>query len=332
MSVMVLLATDSRDATTLAGVNSRGWTRGGIDIQRIRFLDWVYDNTRSGTVPRGQTYMEETGTDKDTLEALVAYANEWGLVRVNGGIGGPGAFSLRLTDAGVTDVLERREHRKDKRARAAACRDAVIDWLYEKRLDGTNNPNMGEIHFAPQGHFEGDGFLKPEVHDVTLYLREQGLITGQGAMGAGVLRPALTAEGIDCADQYGSSVPTYLNRHQTSGDTTFHTHFHAPISGQVGVGTNVSQTQHQGIDAGTLQRLLEDVREAAEQVDPGEAQYLLTYADTIQAEITTDSPNTEVVRGSGDRLKQIASRVGNAGLSASVSALVNYLAGALGGG
>jgi alpha-D-ribose 1-methylphosphonate 5-triphosphate synthase subunit PhnG len=313
-------------------MDSRGWTRSESDLQHIRFLDWVYDNTRDGTLPSGRTYMEETGIGEDTLEALVARASQRGLLHVHGGMGGLGASSVSLTDAGVTEVLERRERRQDRRARAAACRDAVLDWMYEQRLIGTNNPHMGMIHGAPQGHFEGDLFMEPEVNEATVYLREHGLIRGTRSSGGGVARPTLTAEGIDCADRYDSSVPAYLSRHQTSGGTTFHTHFNAPVTGQVGVGTNVTQTQHQGIDPETLQKLLEDVREAAEQVNTGEAQYLLTYADTIQAEVTAESPNADVIRGSSDRLKQIAGKVGNAGLTSSVSALVTYLARTLGGG
>jgi hypothetical protein len=127
-------------------MNSLRWTRGESDLQRIRFLDWVYDNTRGGTLPSGRTYMEETGIGDATLEALVAHASERGLLQVHGGggMGGPGASSVRLTDAGVTEVLERRERRQDRRARTAACRDAVLDWMYEQRLIGTNNPDAPE--------------------------------------------------------------------------------------------------------------------------------------------------------------------------------------------
>jgi hypothetical protein len=318
-----------------AVMHTRGWTSSHDELHRIKFLDWLYDNSRDGQAPsvgnfKGSPYAPG-GIDNDALQAIIKACETAGLLRLHEVLAGVLASSATLTNLGTTEVRQRHERRDDLTQQSIACRDALVSWLYDRYLHGMESPDVPMFLNDPRGHFEGKRFDQRVVERATLFLRDKGIISGEGAWGGGVVRPKLTAAGIDCAEQYDSSVRDYL-RAQHGGGAHFTTHFHGEVSGQVGVGANVTQTQHQGIDPGTLQRLLEDVREAAEQVDRDQAQYLLTYADTIQAEVTTESPDADVIRGSGNRLKQIAGKVGDAGLTASVAALVQFLTQALGGG
>ena len=59
---------------------------------------------------------------------------------------------------------------------------------------------------------------------------------------------------------------------------------------------------------------------------------MFTYLDVLQAEISAPDPNPVMVKGTADRLKAIAAKAGDAGLSASVSTLVTFLLKVLGMG
>lgn len=118
----------------------------------------------------------------------------------------------------------------------------------------------------------------------------------------------LTSDGEDVVENYDGSLTAWVAG-QRSGGQQFVTHFNTPVSGQVGIGQTVTQTQHQGFDdAETLLRLVEDVREAASTVEPADQAYLLTYLDLVQAEATSEEPNRELMRRAGDRLKGIAGK------------------------
>lgn len=54
---------------------------------------------------------------------------------------------------------------------------------------------------------------------------------------------------------------------------------------------NVEQAQHQVIDAGALQQLLSDVRDAVSQIDSPEMPRLQTYVDTLQTELISGEPD-----------------------------------------
>lgn len=104
------------------------------------------------------------------------------------------------------------------------------------------------------------------------------------------------------------------------------THFNAPVHGQVGIGEQVNQTQTPtGINLGVLEAFLDDIRTAGADLERVDQTYLFTYVDLVQAESSNPQPDRAMLTGSMDRIKSIAAKVGNAGLTASVGALVTYL-------
>jgi len=227
----------------------------------------------------------------------------------------------RLTYQGQARVEEVRRLRADRTARRRACRTALLRWLY----DGDTGHAIPQEQFRtadPPRLFYGVPFTDAEVSAASDYLASSGFVSRD--WGTGTVE--LTAAGIDCVEQDDGDPASY----SPHAGHTFHTHFHGPISGQVGVGTDINQTQHQGIDGATLERLLGDVREAAETIDPTEAAFLLAYVDTLRAEAAAEQPDPVLIKASTTRLKQIAAKVGNPALSASVSALTTSLLTAFG--
>jgi hypothetical protein len=144
-----------------------------------------------------------------------------------------------------------------------------------------------------------------------------------------VARAQVAPAGEDVVEHHDGSLAAWAaSRGGTASQ--YVTHFNAPVSGQVGIGDTVNQTQHQGFDAGTVLRLIEDVREAADAVPAADQAHMAAYLTVIEAEVTKADPDQALLQGIGGRLKQIAGKAGDAGLTASVTALVTFLAKMLG--
>ncbi len=314
-------------------MNDRGWTSRRDEALQLALLDWIYESTRGAAIPRLSAFADAQPEplDSDALEAAVAALESSGLIRVNGGLGGLRSSSAQVTERGITVLRARRDRRSNAKARAVAAREALLDWLYQQKREGVHSPILERIKEDPRGHFEGDPFTDQEISDTGEHLKARGLIKGSGGWGAPVLSAAIEPLGEEVVENFDGSLTAWASA-QRGGVEQFVTRFNAPVSGQVGIGTNVTQTQNQGFDAGTLLALVQDVRESAGDVPAAEQAYFLTYLDVIQAEATNPEPNIAVIESSGGRLKGIASKAGNAGLSASVGALVQFIARAAGAG
>lgn len=311
-------------------MTERGWTSSREVALQGALLDWVYEASKGDRTPALGTFTDETtGVDKEALDGLVAALRSRDLITLNKRGGGPSSSTAYLTSAGRAAVRTRHERRSNTKARAIAAREALLDWYYEQKRRGGHFPVVDAFLEDVRGSFEGDPFTEKELDDAAGHLKDRGLLKAIGSAERAVLRAEITVEGEDVVENYDGSLAAWGNA-QRSGGQQFVTHFNAPVSGQVGIGENVTQTQHQGFDADTLLRLVEDVREAATAVEPAEQAYLLTYLDLVQAEATNEEPNRELMRGAGDRLKVIAAKAGNAGLSASVTTLVGFIAKVLG--
>jgi hypothetical protein len=308
-------------------MRDRGWTASREELLQGTLLDWVYGTTKGNTVPRLGTFMDDTpDVDQDTLHGLVAALESRGLIQLNRGMGIT-ASGAHLTAHGRTIVRQRQEPRSNVKERVAAAREALLDWFYEQKRVGTHFPITERLLDDPRGHFEGDPFTPHEVEHAAKHLSDRSLIKGAG--NAGLLRAEITTDGEDVVENYDGSL-TGCAASQRSGGSQFVTHFNGPVTGQVGIGEQVTQTQHQGFNVEAVLRLIDDARDAAADVAPAEQALVFTYLDVLQAEVSAPDPNPVMVKGTGDRLKAIAAKAGNAGLSASVSTLVTFLLKVLG--
>lgn len=311
---------------------SQGWGLTPREVRQIRLLDWIYEQTTgdyASGIPDVRHFADVEELPPDSVEDDARVLEQQGLLRF-----GParlaGLGTVYITEAGRRVVEERGQRRADRARRRQACRDAFLAWLDAQPRSSTETVPVDEFLRDNRSSYEGEQFELDEVASATSYLLDRGMISGvEVEEFAGPVRASITAVGMDCMEA-GGSVADYINRDYLTAGPSFHTHFNAPITGQVGVGTNVNQTQHQGIDGSTLERLLADVREVAETIDPTEAAYLLTYVDTLRAEAVAEQPDPALIQGSSARLKQIAAKVGNPALSASVSALTTSLLTAFG--
>lgn len=308
----------------------RLWSRDMFDVQRIWYLEWVLDQHSQGRAPRA-SHFTQTGDDRTEAIGIAQHLATHGLVNIDAGqrLGGSDP-SVLPTDLGRERVRLIHSRRGDRRMRASAARDAVLDWLYETQ-DGPTPAALTYVRGRPWSYVEGDPFTDEELEAAGKYLEERGLVTGVPvADSEAPLHPRITGDGRDCVEQYDGSVVAWSNRNR-EGRTQFVTHFHGEASGQFAfAGRDVHQTQHQGVDAETLQRLLDDVRRDAESIDSAERGLFLAYVDALQAEASAEQPDPSMIQGSSTRLKQIAARVGSPALTTSVAVLVTNVLRAFG--
>lgn len=103
---------------------------------------------------------------------------------------------VTITQQGVDAADEFRSFITDPRKRNIAARDAVLQWLYDEHLHGRSSPNIARFTISKYGKFYGDDFTETEISQATRILRERQFIRGTAAMGGSVIRPEITALGI----------------------------------------------------------------------------------------------------------------------------------------
>lgn len=118
-------------------------------------------------------------------------------------VAGIGDFHLK--QAGRDAAEEFKLLRSNKRKRATAILDLLLEWLHDEYLEGNESPTISNFLKSPKGGFYGIPFTDGELNRASYRLRDEGYVTGMGAMGGSVVRPSLTAKGIR-AVEHGNSV------------------------------------------------------------------------------------------------------------------------------
>lgn len=103
---------------------------------------------------------------------------------------------VTITQQGVDAADEFGSFMTDPRKRNIAARDAVLQWLYDEHLHGRSSPNIARFTISKYGKFYGDDFTETEISQATRFLRERQFLRGKAAMGGAVIRPEITALGI----------------------------------------------------------------------------------------------------------------------------------------
>ncbi|MFI7527466.1 hypothetical protein [Nocardia salmonicida] len=75
--------------------------------------------------------------------------------------------------------------------------DAILTWLHSKLRAGNRLPRPDLPDLMATASWQGEPITQGEWDQATLYLRDRGLIDGQGTWGGGILRPKLTVSGQD---------------------------------------------------------------------------------------------------------------------------------------
>lgn len=199
-------------------MTERGWSADAAVVLRYRVVGWLadYQRERPGHIPSNGDAAQALGVSSEDVGRVTESLASDSLCRI-----GP---SLRTDSAPVMpepglDGLASKwaTARISRRERRTACRDALLEWLYDKPGQVSDvSPFAADVRAS----FFGDNFEEQEINEALDHLVEVGLAKGIGvAWGGSVLRPELTAEGRTCAERYDGSVAKWLSR--ASSGTTF---------------------------------------------------------------------------------------------------------------
>lgn len=303
-----------------------GWALEETQHLRIRLLEWLYDLEQANP---GRTanindfepeYPDRPAVDR-LAQKLIADGHLADIPRRLGG--GP---RLRIAREGAALVGWYRSQRNNVVERERNCEAALVAWLYEQRSQGQDNPAAKEFLQNWRSTFWGEPYTEADVIRATGYLRDRGFITGPAAWGHGVYRPCLTGAGVQYA-----RVGHEPSRAATAG-TSYTANFNGPISGMVGVGEHVEQTQHQGIDAARLLSILQPMQDVLDDLDDDDRDDIELQIGALEAEATKQNPDADAVRRRVTRLHKIATRMGNPALTTAVTITTTELLRALGVG
>lgn len=311
----------------------RGWSSDPSALPRALLLTWIHERqATSAAEPEIADFVEEQHqyTCSD-IEDMIAVLERDGLVHVTHMGGGLMASSITLTPEGIASVKQLHHGRSDAKRRTRAAREALLDWLYAQQRAGVNFPALQAFRNDCRAWVDGCLLEESEIDDAAIHLRDRALVRAQVAWGDHVIRARIEAIGEQVVEDFDGSITSWSqSQRATDGPASIETHFHGEVSGQIGIGDTVVQHQQQGLGSDSLARLLDEVRDAAAAVPDGDRDLVMTYVNLIEVEAMIEEPSPQMVRGAGERLALLAGKIGNAGLIATVTALVNHLARSLG--
>jgi hypothetical protein len=309
-------------------VTERGWSSDPSVTLRHRVVIWLAQHQRDkpGSIASNGDVAEALGQQGQNVAVVTDALASEGLCIV-----GP---SMRTDSAPVQpapglDGLASRwlTSRSSKRERSVACRDAMLEWLYE---DGHQASDVSPFLADQRAAFFGERFTRDEAVAAMDHLVEVGLVQGSAvAWGGSVLRPFLTAAGRTCAEQYDCRVSDWLTRQAATPTIT--------ISNSQGVNIATSspgaqQTVTITTDARRLMVQTADALEATLPVlglDDEEVARAHEIAERLRAEAEQDEDDPKRLHGLLKDVRTVAvSGTGSAG-GVGIVALAQQIAQAL---
>lgn len=162
--------------------------------ERIAVLDWIHDEELAspGHAPDLGPLLQKFPLERrQTLMNEIRDLATEGFLHLHSALSFSGT-SCQMTASGRQFVGEVRQRRGDTVARRRATRDAFLRWLYETKMNGVATPQLSEFSVSPFGSFFGRAFTDNEIRDAQLWLRDQGLISGQATWGGPIPRPFIS--------------------------------------------------------------------------------------------------------------------------------------------
>lgn len=299
------------------GVANPDWNLSGASLAALKYAEWLTINDGSA-----ENFVDEYQTDADRAWAA-ADARGW-VETVQANLDRPRRASERLpqptpklTGEGHLKVEEVRSLRRNRLARASACREAVLLWLAD---DGQGASSLDLLLEQDLARFYGSSFTIDEVNEAGKFLLEVDLISATKTWGATLVRPALTARGQQCVEFFDANVRAFLSPPPTgSTAVTYNQNFNAPVSGQFAQGETVNLTQNNGIDAATLAEIFSGMRQALSDVaDEGDRDDVAHAIQELEAAV--ERGDRAGVQERAGRLKRLGSRIGSTALTTATAA------------
>lgn len=213
----------------------RGWSDDPKVVLRHLVVCWLgeYHENDRGTIPSTSDVARGLNASiNDVLDVVEGLAAD-GLAQPLDGmdLSAAGAW---LRPEGKAQASTWRTKRSSTRQRAAACRDALLDWLYDQ------NRSLFDITpflQSPRAKYFGEPFTEDEAHDALAFLMNAGLAGGTRTSAKVVARPYIMDEGRACVERFESSVPAWQSPSQAPAGPTYTTSVSGSPGAQIMAGS-----------------------------------------------------------------------------------------------
>ena len=296
-----------------------GWTDSELELIKIQFLETASLKTKDGEVPDAWSYGRELTENSDLLRTAAMSLVDEGLLNREGSVGG-GIGGVWPTDRGHALIQTRRERRPNRKLRMAACRDALLDYIYVTRSNADLDGFLGDV----RGHFEGDPFTADEAEDAATDLQDKGYITSKSTLQNSFMAIEITTTGKTVVEDHNSSARSFESGESKTraSQTTVHIEG-GTFSGQFTVGDHNQITQNTGaVDSGLVE-LIKAVVEAAS--GTGAEERVAKLIAQLQLEVDEETPEPTIMTTTLDRLQETASKAGSGALVLAVDRLIGYI-------
>ncbi len=250
-----------------------------------------------------------------------------------------GGLSLFLRRAGVEEA-SRRESLADNTTVEAerAARDAMLRWFWENRyriprLSASRNWTLEQFYGSPLCIYNGIPFSGENLRGAVRYLVAKELVEydhREGARHEWSL-PRITDKGVDCVENHGGVVVTYMEHKQGA---RYETHIHGSVSNsQLAWGDHNEQTiETKGFDAEGVIRLCQAVLEALPLLhfDQPDADEVAALAKLSEAQSAGEQPDPSWVKATLERIAVVLGKAGETALGAVLQALFRTASDAIG--
>jgi len=311
-------------------VNERGWGWTASEIRRAQLLQWVAEESvaRPGEYVEVKAFYVVRPDQAENKSDLgfddLTYLTEARLILNGSGIGGIESMAAMLTPQGH-DFLERLQaQRAHKGQRRAACRDAMVAWLYA--ADATNSDRMvlreRMLEDPQHGVWLAAPFEPLDLADAAGWLHDQDFVDGIRAWGdPGPIRLHLTGSGIACAERFDSDTRRYQEERmgRGSGPTVNIEHNSGPF--QV-AGDHAHQVQQVGASAEHLRDLITSIAELVRLAAPN-ARDLDTQRTAALAAATDGAVDRSAIKRFATWVLAIVGKGASAALAPVVTAATN---------
>lgn len=199
-------------------MTERGWSADPGVVLRYRVIGWLADYQREqpGCIPLNGDIAEALRVDSASVVLVTGLLASEDLCWVGTGLR---AASVPVKpEPGLNRLASKwAAARASRKERRTACRDALLDWLYEQPGEVSDvNPFLADVRSA----FFGDQFTEAEANEAITYLGKVGLATGVTVAEIdSLLGPEVTEDGKTCVERYDSNVGAWLAR--TGSGPTF---------------------------------------------------------------------------------------------------------------
>jgi hypothetical protein len=293
-------------------MTERGWGWPASKIRQAQLVEWLVSEVADKDSVAGwdisvESFYEAQLPDQsdhavyetaiDDLKTL----RRASLVEFQQSTGGLRAVHVQATQRARDQAEQWRDIRANMRLRRAACRDALVDWLYGQDAV-TDMPPFPVVDQMLADRRHGLWFAAPftvdDLDEASAWLERHGLINGPKIdQRSGPIHAYLTDAGASCAADFDCRTDAYTDAQRRAPHSGPIVNIHGGNSGPLQVaGDDAHQVQNIGANADDLRLLTAGIAEIVRTFVPDVAEDSHKQEDAALAAITAVSVDEPALR------------------------------------